>query len=1172
FIFFIFMVIMAPAYVYSDTDTPTATPTPSASPTFTCTPETQAAYFQVQAPSSAQAGEPIYITVTAITSGGTQCYGYDGIIDISTSSTVSELPAEYTFMPADNGTKIFEIKLMTAGDQTVDIADIYGKTSGGTTMLTVNAGQPDYFTVAAPSTAKAGEAFYITVTAKDSYNNVSTKYLGAVSFSSTDSMAVLPDDSTFIADDGGKKILACTLKSKGAQTVSAVAVFDASVSGSSNMISVTAGKLARFNVSAPANANPGTEFNFAVTAVDGYNNAADGYTGTVHFTSTDSGAVLPANYSFSAGNYGSGVFTATLNNAGNMTISVNDAAATTITGTSANIAVSTATDPYSQPLMLTSYLSTANKYQFVYILLNSPSAKIIPVNAFLEYDVYIPPDSASFYTGIDFAGSVLGNFRDFGQATQNYLIDQNGIRCHPSMDLSGRANGRWYHRKIDIGATGGMTYIETSLAQDTGNSELNGAPSNNAGTFNAVFDNLTFKNSSGTVLTNIFTNNSTIPHNNGTMVDGNISANMGDGGISTNDATHAAPLNNYIWIIKNLSLSSTPGGGVTADGLHSYTVTAHVSAPGTTSVAFALVDFASDRIQDIVVPVKVSLNTKAITDWNGNARACITSTKSGTANITVGSGHMQKIITLNFSAGPATKAAVIPSYISAVTGVQSSFNVRLEDKYGNFASDARGMTLVSNSPTMLFSSDNGVSWQTTLTVSGNSERSVLVVDSEPNTAVITVAAPGVATAYGTIYINNSPSVSLIAAPQADNAAAGTAKIFTVASLDYAGNNSHYTGAVTITSASSTMRFSTNGKDYGSSIVRNMVDGRLDIYCYDTVAASNVTVTVASSGLTPAVLYRTTVASTPAMLDGWPDRYSVVAGQSVTITAKITDAFGNPVAGRFITFTAQVQNGNGDSVLTPSGNSTNAQGVVTVVFRTKSTEAAYNYCIMNAVGLLGKTVTISAADPAGAVLYSFQPKPMSLGADKSAVLYISSKDSGGYNSPAPTNHNNVFVYTVMPAGNTGVAFSSNGGMNWYTGVTITLDSAGMGQVLLKSHFPGTYYLKGIDTNSIGSLTPAGTTLTVSTAYYARVLPVTGQSAPAGTTVTAGVQIVDQNGNSVNLQGVRVDFSTNLGSVSPSIAYTDVYGRASTSLTLSINAYAQHLVTATIYNPDDVKTSA
>ena len=48
----------------------------------------------------------------------------------------------------------------------------------------------------------------------------------------------------------------------------------------------------------------GTPLSFTVTAEDPYSNTAAGYTGTVHFTSSDTAAVLPANYTFVRGTAG----------------------------------------------------------------------------------------------------------------------------------------------------------------------------------------------------------------------------------------------------------------------------------------------------------------------------------------------------------------------------------------------------------------------------------------------------------------------------------------------------------------------------------------------------------------------------------------------------------------------------------------------------------------------------------------------------------------------------------------------------------------------------------------------------------------------------------------------------------------------------------------------------
>ena len=106
-----------------------------------------------------------------------------------------------------------------------------------------------------------------------------------------------------------------------------------------------------FTVSAPSSTTAGTAFNFTVTALDASNNVATGYAGTVHFTSTDGAAVLPANSTLSSG---SGTFSATLRTAGSRTITATDTVNGSITGTSGTIAVSsgaathfTVSAPYS---------------------------------------------------------------------------------------------------------------------------------------------------------------------------------------------------------------------------------------------------------------------------------------------------------------------------------------------------------------------------------------------------------------------------------------------------------------------------------------------------------------------------------------------------------------------------------------------------------------------------------------------------------------------------------------------------------------------------------------------------------------------------------------------------------------------------------------------------------
>ena len=101
---------------------------------------------------------------------------------------------------------------------------------------------------------------------------------------------------------------------------------------------------------------PGTPFDVTVTAYDSYGNVATGYTGTVTFTSTDSGSgvSLPADYTFLPGDNGVKVFTdgVTLVTAGSQDITVTDTANGSLTDTETwdvGLDVETETQPGGSP-------------------------------------------------------------------------------------------------------------------------------------------------------------------------------------------------------------------------------------------------------------------------------------------------------------------------------------------------------------------------------------------------------------------------------------------------------------------------------------------------------------------------------------------------------------------------------------------------------------------------------------------------------------------------------------------------------------------------------------------------------------------------------------------------------------------------------------------------------
>ena len=63
-----------------------------------------------------------------------------------------------------------------------------------------------------------------------------------------------------------------------------------------------------------------------MTAKDAYGNVATGYTGTVHFTSSDAAAALPADYAFTAADKGVHTFSVTFQTAGSQSVTVADTA------------------------------------------------------------------------------------------------------------------------------------------------------------------------------------------------------------------------------------------------------------------------------------------------------------------------------------------------------------------------------------------------------------------------------------------------------------------------------------------------------------------------------------------------------------------------------------------------------------------------------------------------------------------------------------------------------------------------------------------------------------------------------------------------------------------------------------------------------------------------------
>src|SRR5205823_5411866 len=126
--------------------------------------------------------------------------------------------------------------------------------------------------------------------------NNTTNYAGTVHFTSSDSQALLPANSTLT---NGFKSFTATLKTAGTQSVTATDTVTSSITGSAS-VTVNGAAASHYSLSVPPTATVNTPFTIRLVAQDIFNNTAKNYTGTAQFTTSDAaaGVVLPANYTF----------------------------------------------------------------------------------------------------------------------------------------------------------------------------------------------------------------------------------------------------------------------------------------------------------------------------------------------------------------------------------------------------------------------------------------------------------------------------------------------------------------------------------------------------------------------------------------------------------------------------------------------------------------------------------------------------------------------------------------------------------------------------------------------------------------------------------------------------------------------------------------------------------
>ena len=176
---------------------------------------TQAAtHFSITALSNnVTVGQSRRFVVAALDAAGDTAIGYTGTVTFSSSDSQAILPANATL---SSGVGVFSATYETAGSQTLTATDLAATTVNGSGTISVSPLPTTHFAIELPANFTAGAGFRFTVTAENQNNVLTTGFTGTVDFTSSDSLARLPADSTLAS---GLGTFSATLFSAGSQSL-----------------------------------------------------------------------------------------------------------------------------------------------------------------------------------------------------------------------------------------------------------------------------------------------------------------------------------------------------------------------------------------------------------------------------------------------------------------------------------------------------------------------------------------------------------------------------------------------------------------------------------------------------------------------------------------------------------------------------------------------------------------------------------------------------------------------------------------------------------------------------------------------------------------------------------------------------------------------------------------
>ena len=285
-----------------------------------------ATHFQLKGVATSTAGSSFSLTVVALNANNNTATGYTGTVIFTSTDAQAILPTKTTLT---NGVGVFSATLQTAGSQTITATDsATSGITGVTSAVSVSEAALTGLSVVAPTSVVAGTPFDITASAVDQFGNTVTSFNASVQVFSSDAGASVLTGNAILNGVGTFTIQKC--RPRELETISVADPLTLLI-GTSPSITVVAAAASHFTVSAPSSATVGGAFTAVLTALDPFGNTAKAYSGTVHFSSSDPLAVLPADTTMTGGR---GAFSVTLKTVGSQSLTATDTVTAAVKGSS----------------------------------------------------------------------------------------------------------------------------------------------------------------------------------------------------------------------------------------------------------------------------------------------------------------------------------------------------------------------------------------------------------------------------------------------------------------------------------------------------------------------------------------------------------------------------------------------------------------------------------------------------------------------------------------------------------------------------------------------------------------------------------------------------------------------------------------------------------------------